>query len=326
MLTQGIYSKEEIAEEFNISAAKAVNVTRKLTQAGYEFRTSGKGATYRIEILKAPGRSIKDFAKEHLGIAARFEDKIAHFLYLLFALGTDEYVNMTPRCLEWITPTSRETMGDWMEALEERGLIKTNNFIEVYYATKKEWLTETQENGDYEYTRISKPITKEEYEASTEAYTKFYQENMKDIDRNPDLAVDEVQYYANQARMKALEGWWGMRKTSGQIEINKKWEHYEELLELLADYEFVNYTKSAIGNVIEEEEALERRVKAWEREKKEKKERLAEEEAERKKEIAEAVEERMQKEKEINNLIDKLAMEGKTEEEIIAYLEGEKIC
>ena len=167
MITIGSYTKEDIASELNIDAKKAVNVTRKLTNLGYRFSTCGKGSTYRICIIAVPGMTVKEFAKEYLGISAH-EGKLAHFLYLL--LNKEDAANMTAGSLQWLTYSCDETVNHWLKALIDCGLLTNEPLGNTYYATKKEYLDWNEETGDYSYTMLQKPISPEEYDRAMAAY------------------------------------------------------------------------------------------------------------------------------------------------------------
>lgn len=268
MLAQGIYTKEEIAKEFNISASKAVNITRKLTQLRYEFKTSGKGTTYRIEITKLPGVSIGEFAEQYLGIAARLEDKLAHFLYLLFALDDGFNAERTATSLEWSTYASRNTIYKWLEALVNCGLLIKKDMEPLYYAASPRIiLTTSEETEDYTYTKKFKRITLEEYERAMEAERRI--QAWADREENYlEYAADELKWEKEKANKDTLDKWWALSK--GRVEINKGWPHYTKLMELLSNYDYKEYEYSRNGNFEKDRIAWEERVASWEAEKAEK--------------------------------------------------------
>lgn len=304
MIQLGEYTKEQMAAELGIKGDKASHLTDKLKKLGYTFETSGKARNYRIYITRLPQMGVKDFAQKYLGISARFEDRLTHFLYLLFATGKEnQYANMSASSLEWHTYSNNDTIQNWLDSLIDCGLLQEESLIEVYYATKKERLTEPDQNGDYKYTQLWKEIEWSDYERAINAYNETYK-SYGDISKNPDVAADEAVFNANMARKDALEGWWAMRKhINYKIVVNKRWPQLNQLLSLLDQYEYVEYQKERTGNQIKEDEAFLDRWIKWEEEKYEKKIRLLEEarqaeeqkkayeERERQKRVATAMEE-----------------------------------
>lgn len=277
MIKLGAYTKEELAAELNYNTDKASNITKRLSNLGYQFGTIGKGRTYRIYITGLPQMSVRQFAEKYLGISARFEDRLAHFLYLLFASGNSEqFANMSASSLEWHTYSNNDTIQNWLESLIDCGLLQEENMIEVYYATKKKMLQLADYNGDYTYTQICKEISREEYNKAVKAYS----DKMKsygELNKNPDVANDEAIFNANVAKKDALDGWWAMRKTANyKIIINKNWSHYSELLALLDNFQFENYEKEKSGNLLIDEQKWEERLRRWELEKIEKRKKLEE--------------------------------------------------
>lgn len=304
MIQIGEYTKEQMAVELELTATRdgsirADTITRKLKKLGYRFSTIGKARNYRIYITALPQMGIKQFAEKYLGISARFEERLTHFLYLLFASGNaEQYANMSASSLEWHTYSNNDTIQDWLDSLIDCGLLLEEDLIEVYYATLREAITEPDINGNYQYTQYWKEIERVDYEKAIEAYNDRYS-RFGDISKNPDVAADEAVYLANLARKEALDGWWAMRKRINfKIEINKAWPHYSELISLLENYQFVEYRKERTGNRIKEGEAWEKRLEQWYDEREAKKKRLEEEarkaatnrkvyeEAERKKKLA----------------------------------------
>lgn len=275
MITLGEYTKEQIAAEINYNTDKASHITNRLKQLGYKFETSGRGRTYRIYITAMPQMGIKEFAEKYLGIAARFEDRLAHFLYLLFASGNaSQFANMSASSLEWYTYSNNDTIQDWLESLIDCGLLQEEELIEVFYATKKERLTAPDVNGDYQYTQLWKEITWVEYEKAIKAYAERY-EKFGDISKNPEVAADEAVYEANAAKKDALGGWWAMRKRYNfKTVINKNWAQYNQLIALLEEYDYQEYRKQRTGNAIKEEAAFLERWEKWQEEKYQKKLKL----------------------------------------------------
>ena len=281
MIQLGEYTKETMALELGIKGDKASHLTDKLKKLGYSFDTYGRGRTYRIYITRLPQMNIKEFAEKYLGIAARFEDRLAHFLYLLFASGeTDQFANMSASSLEWYTYSNNDTIQNWLDSLIDCGLLQEEELIEVYYATKKEKLTAPDANGDYQYTQLWKEITWEDYETAIRAYREEYQK-YGDISKNPEVAADEAVYNANMARKDALGGWWAKRKPYNfKVVINKGWTHYSQLLSLLEQYNYQEYSKQKTGNKFKEDAAFLERWEKWEEEKYQKKIKMREEEIE----------------------------------------------
>lgn len=278
MLSLGMYTKEQIAEEINYHTNKTSNITKKLTSLGYRYSTSGRGQTYRIYITALPQTTIRSFAEEHLGISARFEDNLSHFLYLLFATGLPQFANMSPSSLQWYTPSCKNTIQNWINCLLDCGLLVEEECVPAYYATIKEKTQVNNETGDYKYTQKWKEITREEYDKAIAAYSDTYSFGAKDIDTNPDLVMDELIYYANRARKEALEGWWAnFKKPNYSIVINSEWERYDELLSLLEEYKFYNFTLEKDGNLYEDAEMWEKRFAEWEEEKQKKRQKQEEE-------------------------------------------------
>lgn len=277
MLKIGSYTKSEVATAIGYQTDKASNLTNKLTKLGYRFSTQGRGSTYRINIIATPQLTLKEFSAKNLGISARFEDRLAHFLKLILTPGDDfNYLDLSYRSLEWHTNSSYMTIEDWMKSLIQCGLLVEKQLISVYYATQREILTEN-ENGDYEYTQIVKYITKEEYDRCIEAYD-YTIKSFGDISKNPDVASDEAIYLANSARREALDGWWGMKKKDCYaLEVNKAFPHLPQLLLLLEEYKVEDYKRTRNGNHEKDYENWLKRWEEWEVEKYEKKKRLAKE-------------------------------------------------
>ena len=297
MIQLGEYTKEQMAMELGYNTDKASNITKRLTNLGYGFETSGKARNYRIYITRLPQMGIKDFAQKYLGISARFEDRLTHFLQLLFTSGKEnQFANMSASSLEWHTYSNNDTIQNWLDSLIDCGLLQEEDFVEVYYATYKERLTAPDENGDYKYTQFWKEIEWSDYEKAIKAYKDKY-EKFGDISKNPDVAADEAVYEANCARKEALEGWWAMRKPYNfKIVINKRWPQYNQLISLLEQYEFVEYQKERTGNQIKEDEAFAERMQKWYDEREEKRKRL-EEEARKAEQARREYEERERKKK-----------------------------
>lgn len=322
MLAQGTYSKEEIMQELGSKSNKPCNLIRDLKTLGYKAEGNGrKGDNYRIEILELPGKSIKGFAEEHLGIAARFENELAHFLYLLFALDDGFNAERTATSIEWSTYASRNTIYKWMEALVNCGLLIKRDEQPLYYAASPRIILETFEGrADYTYTKKFKRITEEEFRKAMEA-EKQVQEKADMPENYFEYAVDEINWLKEQANKATLDRWHAMYK--GKVEINKGWAHYDDLMELLSNYDYEEYNHSKWGNFDEDFVKWEKRVAAWDEEKADRRKRAEEKESE----IRAAKEEaRQERNKNVDEIINRLVNEGKTAEEIIAYLEGERIC
>lgn len=276
MIQIGTYTKEEMAAALNIKCGKASHITDKLRKLNYRFSTSGRGSTYRINIIGLPQATLKEFAEKYLGIAARFEDRLAQFLCLLLTSGKEEYVNYSYRSLEWVSQSSYNTIEGWMKSLIECGLLIEEPLVNVYYATQKE-IVEEYDNGDYDYTQKIKEITKEEYDLAIKAYS----DTMKgfgEISKNPDIAYDEAVYLANSARREALNGWWAMRKKDNdRLHINYQWKELPQLLSLLEKNNVVwEYKRLKRGNHEKDWDLMEERFEKWEEEKRKKREKLME--------------------------------------------------
>lgn len=273
MIQLGSYTKEEIAIELNYNTDKASNITKKLTNLGYKYSTNGKGRNYTITIMALPSLTIKKFAEEHLGISARFEDRLIHFLQLLFSTGNDDYANMSASSLEWLTYSNNDTIQNWLYSLIDCGLLVEENWEEVYYATRKVQVS-SDEDGNYDYTQEVKFISRFEYEKAIRAYSECVL-NYGDISKNPDVVFDEMVFEANLAKKQALDGWWAMRKTANyKITINKEWKYYQQLLSLLEQFEVQEYHMLKQGNFLVDEARWIERMERWEREKEEKRKKL----------------------------------------------------
>lgn len=278
MINIGEYTKEELAQELNYNTDKASNITKRLTSLGYSFTTSGKGRTYRIYITALRQTTLKEFAEKYLGISARFEDRLAHFLQLLFTTGQDKFANMSASSLEWHTYSNNDTIQKWLDSLIDCGLLQEDVLVDVYYATRKLTTEDADDDGNYKYTQEYKEITAKEYEKAISAFSEQYKALMTDIDKNPELAKDEVLFWANVERKAALDGWWARRKPYNyKTVINISWPYYNELLGLLDNFKFENYVKEKTSNAVEELDAWEKRVAEWEKEKAEKRKKLQKE-------------------------------------------------
>ena len=275
MLDCRSYTKAEIAAELQLNTDKTSNITRKLNSMNYTYTTSGRGDKYMINIISLPQETIKSFASKYLSIEARYEDKLMHFLQLLFTTGSDRYANMSARSLEWYSPSYYTTIQKWMEGLIDCGLLVEENLVEVYYATKKNEI-DCDENGDiYTYYQEQKEITYEEYSLAVKAYNDIYNKMTRDIDTNPYVVADEAIYVANCERRAALDGWWANRKSCNcKIVINKQWEYYDELMLLLEAQQFEAYQMKKSKSHFKEMEEFDKRVQRWEEEKQAKAKKL----------------------------------------------------
>lgn len=281
MLENKNYTREELAKLLDIMSARNGKIRtdiliRKLNNLGYHFSTSGRGDTYRIQILGLP-QTLETFTRQKLNIHSNI-DHLSHFLYMIFALGDDSIVNIPPSSLQWKTHSCNDTLQKWLNKLIEFELLIVDDQETTYYATRKKVDTDIDididnNNGDYTYTREIKIISKKEYEKAMMAYN-YIMEDMRGIDENPDLVRGEVQYYAAVRKLQELEGWWAM-KIRRTISINKQHPLYNELIELLANYVYEDYEKKAKGNHIKEQEEMDKKQNQWEQERMEKRARLA---------------------------------------------------
>ena len=187
MLELKTYSKKELGELLNVSYSRTDIITKKLKKMGYEFKTSGRGDNYSIEITLIPDLSLKEFAKNEFNIDVRFPDRLAHFINLLLSPIGSDLLGMNARTISHFTKLSDELIKDYLEAFISCGLLEKHCCEESYYATKRKNNEDMAPNGDYTYFYLAKIITKDEYQKAYNAFYSSYNSDTKDIDNNPDI-------------------------------------------------------------------------------------------------------------------------------------------
>lgn len=205
------YTKEELAEALGVSCKRngdirADKIVDKLRRDKFNFTTSGKGKNYRINITGLPQITLKAFAERYLGITARFEDRLAQFLYRLLDYEGN-YATMTASSLEWFCESNDDTIQAWLNALIKCGLLYEKDYEESFYATMREKGKANPRTGNYQYKQLWKEISVEEYQKAIKAYADSYTEYMKNIETDANKIEEEGIYLANNARREALDGW-----------------------------------------------------------------------------------------------------------------------
>lgn len=257
MLELKTYSKQELGKLLNVSYSRTDIITKKLKKMGYEFKTSGRGDNYSIEITLIPDLSLKEFAKNEFKIDARFPDRLAHFINLLLSPIGSDLLGMNARTISHFTKLSDELIKDYLEAFISCGLLEKHYCEESYYATKRKNNEDMAPNGDYTYFYLAKIITKDDYQKAYNAFYSSYNSDTKDIDNNPDMVIDLAILNANGAKKEALEGWWACTGLVEPLTINRLWPQFPTLLELLKNYPYEEYRKNYKSNYRTEELARE---------------------------------------------------------------------
>lgn len=290
MLELKEYTKEEIAKEFNIKADKAVNITRKLTQQGYSFQTSGRGQTYRILITAKPLQGLREFFKEYFDIDIRFEERTAHLLKLILSPFGNDLLKTTPQTISHFTYINKHLVKEYVDRFIEVGFLKVNEFEETYYATKRDY-GEIEDNGDYLFYYEMRLLTQEEYLKAYQAFYEVYDMCMINIDDNPEMIPELALMAGNNAKKDAIGGWWVCQdEINHPLYINKKWKHLPQLLSLLEQYSYQEYRHPYKGNADKDYLVWQKKCEDIERKLQEKKERmmkLEKENKEQKREIEE---------------------------------------
>ena len=290
MLDLKEYTKEEIAKEFNIKADKAVNITRKLTQQGYSFQTSGRGQTYRILITAKPQQGLREFFKEYFDIDIRFEERTAHLLNLILSPFGNDLLKTTPQTISHFTYINKHLVKEYIDRFIEVGFLKINDFEETYYATKREY-GETDDEGNYLFFYEMRLLTQEEYLKAYKAFYEIYDMCMLGIEDNPEMIPELALMAGNSAKKDAINGWWVCEdKVNHPLYINKKWKPLPQLLLLLEQYPFQEYRHPYKGNAIKDSIEWEKKCENIERKLKEKRDlmmKLEKENKEQKREIEE---------------------------------------
>lgn len=213
---------------------------------------------------------------------------------------------MPAKSLEWITPSSDDTIQGWIDNLIKCGLLIEDELVSSYYATQRLTVQPLDDDANYTYTQIYKEISREEYTQATKAYSDCLKD-FGNISKNPDVAFDEAIFQACLVKKATLDGWWAMKKKSFKTSINEEWEHLPQLRSLLEKYDFKEYIKEKPGNYLEDEKMWEEREKKWAQEREEKRKKLAEQEIKPVEEAAEVEEPRykeLQKELEDMPIVD----------------------
>ena len=257
MLELKTYSKKELGKLLNVSYSRTDIITKKLKKMGYEFKTSGRGDNYSIEITLIPDLSLKKKEKNEFNIDVRFPDRLAHFINLLLSPIGSDLLGMNARTISHFTKLSDELIKDYLEAFISCGLLEKHCCEESYYATKRKNNEDMAPNGDYTYFYLAKIITKDEYQKAYNAFYSSYNSDTKDIDNNPDMVIDLAILNANGAKKEALDGWWACTGLVEPLTINRLWPQFPTLLELLKNYPYEEYRKNYKSNYRTEELARE---------------------------------------------------------------------
>lgn len=267
MLELKEYNKEELEEYFKSSFKKTSNLTDRLKKDGYEFKTSGRGATYRITITAQPQTTLSSFAKQYLKIDARDDKKLAHLLSLLLDSNYEYLLSTTPSAISNFTYVAKETCKLWIDSLVSVGLLQYKFCEERYYATyhKQEGYADFI-TGDYIWFMELRLIKKEDWDKSYQAFHSVYDKYINDLDTNPNMILDMLIHQANQEKKASLDGWWPCIHSIEPLEVNRDWPHLDELISLLEQYPYEEYRQPHKGNIQKEEEAWDKKMKAWEEE------------------------------------------------------------
>lgn len=273
-----IYTKNEVAELLNIPPDNTSNIKRKLKSMGYEYKCSGKGDTYLIEILNEPeNNTLTDFVKNNFGLRIRREADFAHFLhFVLLSPEEDKVPCWSYRSIEANTYYNFLSVKKYLEALKNSGLLITYPSTSFYYATKYDYGEVYNAEGDYKKHLLTKGISKDEWQYAYESYFNVYNKLMEGLDKNPNLVEEMVIDEANRHKKAALDGWWACQLSNEIVVVNKNWEHLPQLLSLLDDFNYEPYEKMVDGNYFEDEKKQEEKEKRIEKALKEKKNSLAE--------------------------------------------------
>lgn len=289
MLDLKEYTKEELAKELKVSIRTDI-ITRKLTQQGYSFQTSGRGQTYRILITAKPQQGLREFFKEYFDIDIRFEERTAHLLNLILSPFGNELLKTTPQTISHFTYINKHLVKEYVDRFIEVGFLKINEFEETYYATKRDY-DEADENGDYLFYYEMRLLTQEEYLKAYQAFYEVYDMCMTNIDDNPDMIPELALMAGNSAKKDAIGGWWVCQdEINHPLYINKKWKHLPQLLSLLEQYSYQEYRHPYKGNSEKDLLVWQKKCEDIERKLQEKKERmmkLEKENKEQKREIEE---------------------------------------
>ena len=289
MLDLKEYTKEELAKELKVSLRTDI-ITRKLTQQGYSFQTSGRGQTYRILITAQPQKGLKEFFKEYFDIDIRFEERTAHLLNLILSPTGNDLLKTTPNTISHFTYINKHLVKEYIDRFIEVGFLKINDFEETYYATKREY-GEIDDEGNYLFFYEMRLLTQEEYLKAYKAFYEIYDMCMLGIEDNPEMIPELALMASNSAKKDAINGWWVCEdKVNHPLYINKKWKPLPQLLLLLERYPFQEYRHPYKGNAIKDSIEWEKKCENIERKLKEKRNlmmKLEKENKEQKREIEE---------------------------------------
>ena len=304
MLELKEYTKEELAKELKVSIRTDI-ITRKLTQQGYSFQTSGRGQTYRILITAKPQQGLREFFKEYFDIDIRFEERTAHLLNLILSPFGNDLLKTTPQTISHFTYINKHLVKEYVDRFIEVGFLKVNEFEETYYATKRDY-GEKEDNGDYFFYYEMRLLTLEEYLKAYKAFYEVYDMCMVNIDDNPEMIPELALMAGNIAKRDAIGGWWVCKdEINHPLYINKKWKHLPQLLSLLEQYSYQEYRHPYKGNATKDQLAWQRKWEDIERKLQKKREcvmKLKEENKEQKREI----EEQKRENKELRRMIESL--------------------
>lgn len=256
MIAAGTYTVEEIANILGISANRRDKIKEKLKKLNINYSTSGRGEATQflisggIEII-----NFKQFAIEYLGIKPRFIERLDQFVSLL--LDDNAYCPIVQGSLVERVNLDEGTVKKWLNALVKCGLLKIEPFKSVYYATtrsEKEFIDDDM--IIYEYTKLIRQATKQEYDESIKIWNGAFSEYMSDYITNFDKVEEEGYIVANTTKLD-FTGGWNIMKNDIYYVVNKEWEHLDELKPLLSGYN--GYMRKHKGNIIKDIENSEKR-------------------------------------------------------------------
>lgn len=264
MLELKEYNKEELEEYFKSSFKKTSNLTDRLKKDGYEFTTSGRGATYRITITAQPQTTLSSFAKQYLKIDARDDKKLAHLLSLLLDSKYEYLLSTTPSAISNFTYAVKDTCKLWIDSLVSVGFLKPKFCESRYYATyhKQEGYADLA-TGNYTWFMEVRLIKKEDWDKAYAAFHEVYDAYIDGIDDNPNLIFDMLVHMANQKKKASLDGWWPCTHSIEPLEVNRDWPHLDELISLLEQYPYEEYRQPHKGNVARDEAAWNKKMEDW---------------------------------------------------------------
>ncbi len=162
MLELRTYTRQELIELFETERIDSIK--NKLNRQGYTYATSGRGQDYTLTITALPPR-FRNYCIDVLGFAPQTDfERLKHFLYMFFFDKEFQQLPLTTmsHLLNETIYVSRQTLGNWINKLIDKGIIHKSNVEFNYFAFGKD-----QEGND-----VTLPITKEIYVKAWNEYWK----------------------------------------------------------------------------------------------------------------------------------------------------------